>query len=215
MIAVVLLGAPGSGKGTQAKRLQSELNIPHISTGDMLRREIEQGTQLGVRVKDILANGKLVDDQLMAEIIQSRLSQDDIRNGFLLDGYPRTTAQAELLDSIFKAKGFPAARAIQIDLPKSQLIERLVGRLSCIKCGSSFHRTLNKPKEDSICDVCGSDLVQRKDDSETTVGKRLEVYENETAILLEYYRKRGALQSVDGTQSVEKLTLEIKKALGV
>jgi adenylate kinase len=215
MIGIVLLGAPGSGKGTQAKRLQLDLHIPHISTGDTLRREIDRGSELGLRVKDILASGKLVDDELMGEIIKERFSQDDVKKGFVLDGYPRTTAQAELLDGIFKSKGFPPAKAVQIDLPKNELLNRLVGRLSCTKCGASFHRTLNRPKKDSLCDVCGSALIQRKDDSESTVGKRLEVYEKETAVLLDYYKKQGQLKAVDGLQAMEKLTADIKKALGV
>jgi adenylate kinase len=215
MIGFILLGAPGSGKGTQAKRLQADLKIPHISTGDMLRQEISRGSALGLRVKDILASGKLVDDELMNKVIENRFSQDDVKAGFVLDGYPRTSAQAGSLEKVLALKKLSLPLAVQIDLPKAELSKRLLGRLSCTQCGSSFHRQLNPPRVENKCDQCGSALIQRKDDNEETVCKRLEVYEKETAVLLDYYRSRGLLKEVNGLQSMEKITEDIKRALGI
>lgn len=213
MIGIILLGAPGSGKGTQAKRLQSLLKVPHISTGDMLRQEIGRGSDLGLRVKDVLASGKLVDDQLMGEVIERRFCEEDVKGGFILDGYPRTLAQTQFLESVLKSKKFQSPRAVQIDLPEGELKERILGRLSCTKCGSSFHVRLNPPKSEEICDTCGASLIQRKDDSEQTVAKRLEVYKSETAPLLKYFKDRGQLVRVDGQKSVEAITTAIQLGL--
>ncbi len=214
-IRCIFLGAPGSGKGTQAKKLQQDLKIPHISTGDMLRQEIDAKSELGNRVKEILSAGKLVDDALMIEVIKNRFSRDDVKDGFMLDGYPRTENQAVALEKILKESGLESTTSVYIHLDNSELTRRLLGRLSCSKCGTTFHRELNPPKKDGICDVCGTALVQRKDDTKETVLKRIEVFEKETSVLLDFYKKRGQLIEINGNQKVEKITADIRKALEV
>lgn len=209
----IFLGAPGSGKGTQAKRLQAQLNIPHISTGDMLRQEIAKGSDLGNRVKEIMAQGRLIDDQLMTEVIEKRFSASDIKTGFMLDGYPRTVNQAASLKSIIEKLSLQEPKTIYIKLGFDELKNRLLGRLSCSKCGSTFHVKLNPPKTSGICDACGSQLSQRKDDTEEAVVNRLKVFEKETAPLLDYYKQSKSLIEINGAQEMEKITADILRSL--
>ena len=213
-ISCIFLGAPGSGKGTQAKRLQSQFKIPHISTGDMLRGEIAKNSPLGLRVKEILSAGKLVNDELMLEIIDTRLSSEDVQGGFLLDGFPRTIKQAEGLENIFKTKKIKFPKVVFIDLDQQELLARLTGRLSCLKCGSVFHKLTNPPKKENVCDSCGNTpLTQRPDDSEETARNRLKVYEHETAPLLQFYRTKGQLFRLNGNRSVDEVTKELISVL--
>lgn len=211
---LILLGAPGSGKGTQAKRLQKELNIPHISTGDILRAEVAKGSPLGLKVKEIMQSGALVNDQLIGEVVDQRFNEPDVRKGFILDGYPRTVAQAVMLEELFAKKNLPKPVVIYFEMDHRVLVDRLTGRLSCPQCGAVFHRSLNPPKKENICDHCGHmGLIQRKDDSEETISKRLDIFENETSILLDFYSQKGNLKRLNGLQSVDKLYEEILKAL--
>lgn len=213
-LGCILLGAPGSGKGTQAKRLQSAFSIPHISTGDMLRAEVTKESPLGKQVKEIMTTGKLVSDELMTAVVESRFKQPDVKAGFLLDGYPRTTNQAESLEKILKSNGLTDPVVIYLELNNKILTERLLGRLTCTKCGAAFHKDLNPPKVSMTCDSCGhAPLVQRKDDSEETVVKRLKVFEDETSVLLDFYGKKGRLKTVDGSQNVDLITDILKRSL--
>jgi adenylate kinase len=212
-LGCILLGAPGSGKGTQAKRLQQAFKIPHISTGDILRAEIAKSSPLGIQVKEIMTSGKLVSDELVSKVVAERFKEPDVRAGYLLDGYPRTLTQAETFDAMLAANAFSKPVVINLELSKDELKRRLTGRLSCAKCGAVFHIDLNPPKKNMICDSCGSQLVQRKDDSEETAIKRLKVFEDETAVLRQFYNDRGQLRNVDASQDLEKITAELKAIL--
>lgn len=206
------MGAPGSGKGTQAKRLQEFYSIPHISTGDMLRTEVDKGSKLGLQVKEILASGKYVSDELISSVVRQRFSMDDVKRGFILDGYPRTVAQAETLKKILRDLSISQPTVIYIDVDKKELVSRLTGRLTCPKCGNVFHKDLNPPKKAMTCDKCGySPLVQRKDDAEETVVKRLEVFEKETSVLVDYFKSEGRFEKINGALSVDKITGILKK----
>ena len=209
----ILLGAPGSGKGTQAKRLQNLFSVPHISTGDMLRAEVAKGSELGKKVQEIMTSGKLVSDDLMMEVIEERFKAADVKAGYLLDGYPRTVKQAESFEAMLKRLNFPEPKVIYLELENQILVDRLLGRLSCTKCGAAFHKEFNPPKKADICDLCGSALVQRKDDSEDTVVKRLQVFETETSVLLDFYKKRNQLKKIDGKLPLDEITEAIKKVL--
>lgn len=205
--ACILLGAPGSGKGTQAKKLQERFNIPHISTGDILRKEIEAGSELGKRVQQIMASGKLVGDDLIVEIVRNRFSKQDVQSGFVLDGFPRTIHQADSLSDILKEAKLPLPKVLQLDVPDQVLIDRLTGRMSCAQCGTVYHRRLNPPRKAGICNECGSTkFVERKDDSEETVRKRLNVYKAETEPLVDYYRSRGLLEALDANLEMDLIT---------
>jgi len=212
-LGCILLGAPGSGKGTQAKILHRSLRIPHISTGDILRSEVQKKSALGLKVSEILASGQLVNDDLMKELVRVRLGESDAVNGYILDGYPRNKSQAEVLDQIIQSLKYFSPVAVYIELPESNLLARIVGRLSCGSCGSIFHEVLNPPKVALVCDSCGGDLMKRKDDTESTVKKRLEIYREETAPLLDFYKARGVLQTVSGLQKIEQITKDIEAAL--
>lgn len=209
----ILLGAPGSGKGTQAKRLQDAYKIPHISTGDILRAEVAKESALGKQVKEIMTSGKLVSDELISKVVAERFKQSDVRKGYLLDGYPRTVPQAETFDAMLNENRFDMPIVIHLELSNDELKRRLLGRLSCSKCGSVFHRDSNRPKVDNTCDSCGSALIQRKDDSEETVVKRLKVFEDETSVLLDYYAKKGVLKTIDGAQDLDEITSQLKSVL--
>jgi len=210
----ILLGAPGSGKGTQAKVLSEDLRIPHISTGDILRSEVQSESQLGNRVKEIMTSGKLVSDELICEIVAKRFHKPDVSKGYLLDGFPRTVAQADALEGILKESGLPSPKVILLNVGEEILIERLTGRLTCSQCGRAFHKTLNPPKMVGKCDACDGELVQRKDDSLETVKKRLNVYEEETKPLIEFYSRKGLLTTLSGDQEMSKITTGIRKIFG-
>ncbi|MDD5120070.1 MAG: adenylate kinase [Candidatus Omnitrophica bacterium] len=194
---LVLLGPPGAGKGTQAKRLAGSLSLPHISTGDILRQNVKDGTDLGKQAKGIMDKGLLVPDDLVAKMLDERFNNPDIKKGFILDGYPRTLAQAGTLDDILGSKGLAVDLVVYLNTSDEVIIKRLTGRLVCSKCGANFHVTNMPPKSKGICDNCGSSLYQRSDDNETTVRKRLEVYKQEVSSLIEYYSRIKKLHSLN------------------
>ena len=202
---VILLGAPGAGKGTQAVRIAAAMNIPHISTGDIFRKNIKEKTPVGLKAKSYIDRGQLVPDEVGVEIVQPRIDEDDCKNGFLLDGFPRTIAQAEALDRL---TNIDSVINLEVDLDK--LVDRITGRRVCEKCGESYHVST---KKDDICEKCGGKLIQRADDTEETVKSRLNVYKNETAPLINFYKNQGVLKNVDGMKSIEEVFEEISKAL--
>ena len=207
---LILLGAPGAGKGTQAELLVEKLHIPSISTGNMLREAMANGTDLGKQVKQYMDEGALVPDELILGIVAERVSQNDCANGFILDGVPRTLAQAEAL----KAKGVRIDHVVSIELEDSVIEGRMTGRRVCAKCGASYHVAANPPKTEGICDLCGSELVIRKDDAPETVRKRLEVYHASTEVLKGFYANEGKLRLVNGNQSIEGAFADILSAIG-
>ena len=207
---LILLGAPGAGKGTQAELLMEKLSIPSISTGNMLREAVKNGSELGKQVKSCMDNGMLVPDELILGIVAQRVQQPDCKNGFILDGVPRTLAQAEALD----AKGVQIDHVVSIEIADSVIEGRMTGRRSCPGCGATFHVSANPPKQEGVCDLCGDELTIRKDDAPETVRKRLEVYHASTEILKDYYAKQGKLRCVEGNQSIEDAHAEILRAVG-
>ena len=207
---LILLGAPGAGKGTQAEILTEKLSIPAISTGNMLREAIANGTELGKKVKQYMDEGSLVPDDLILSIVAERVTQPDCQNGFILDGVPRTLAQAEALEE----KGVRIDHVVSIEVDDSQIEGRMTGRRVCSKCGASYHIVANPPKTEGICDHCGSELIIRKDDKPETVRHRLEVYHASTEVLKDFYGKLGRLRLVNGSQSIEKANEDILKAIG-
>ncbi|WP_234123234.1 adenylate kinase [Clostridium hydrogenum] len=211
---LILLGPPGAGKGTQAKLISSNFEVPHISTGDIFRANISQNTELGIRAKQFMDKGLLVPDEVTIDIVKDRLTKDDCKNGFLLDGFPRTVKQAEALDKFLSQNGKKIDATILIDVPKEDIFDRMTGRRVCTKCGASFHVKFNPPKVEGICDLCGSEVVQRKDDTEETVKERLEVYDKQTEPLVVYYKSKNVLKAVDGTQDINKVFKDISNILG-
>lgn len=209
----VLLGPPGAGKGTQASFLVKEYDVVHISTGDIFRSNIKNETELGKKVKAYLSEGKLVPDELTIDLIWDRLDKEDCENGFLLDGFPRTIAQAEALDQGLKERETKLDYIISISVPNEELIRRLAGRRVCPECGTSYHVDSNPSKRGNFCDHCGNELIQRDDDTEETVCQRIEVYEKQTAPLVDYYKKQGILLDINGAQDVHVVTEEIRKAI--
>lgn len=212
---LILLGPPGAGKGTQAKRVIEEFDIPHISTGDIFRKNIKEKTELGQKVEGLLAEGKLVPDELTIEIVWDRLDQEDCKNGFLLDGFPRTIPQAEALDEGLAKRGLKLDRVLNIDVDKDSLVKRLSGRRVCPNCGASYHIDNNPPKVEGICDVCQTPVIQREDDKERTVLDRIKVYDSQTKPLVDFYNKQDLVFTVDGTLPIDeitnKLVTELKK----
>ena len=206
---LVLLGPPGAGKGTQAKRLAEKLALPHISTGDILRQNVKLDTDLGRQAKGIMEKGLLVPDDLMAKMLDQRFNNPDIKKGFILDGYPRTMSQAYSLDEILAAKGLAVDLVVYLDTSEAVIIRRLTGRLVCSKCGANFHTTNMPPRVKGLCDSCGGSLYQRSDDNETTVVKRLEVYKQEVASLIEYYKKAKKLHSLNADLGAEVVLEQI------
>ncbi len=202
---IVMMGPPGAGKGTQAKFLSQKFGIPHISTGDMLREEISSGTQLGKRVEEIIKSGKLVQDDLMIDIIKERLSRGDVANGFILDGFPRTLSQAKALDELLNSIDKRVEYSIYVEVPEKVIVERLSARRVCPACGRIYNMISNPPQRDEICDVCGVKLVTRDDDKPETVRERYRIYTEMTKPVIDYYRDRNVLFTVDGTLSVEKV----------
>lgn len=206
---ILLMGPPGAGKGTQAAELVKAFNIPHISTGDMFRVAIKEGTELGKQAKACIDAGKLVPDELTVGIVRERLLKDDCQKGFILDGFPRTVEQADALNGILKEIGLTLTRVLNINVPASELIERAVGRRICKKCGATYHVKFNPPKQEGICDDCGEALTQRADDTAETMKNRLSVYEASTKPLIDYYQKAGIYTEVDGRQAIDKVTKEL------
>lgn len=208
MVNLVLLGAPGAGKGTQAKMLSEKYKIPHISTGDILRENLKQGTELGLRAKAYMDRGDLVPDSVLIDIIRDRLTRPDTDKGFLLDGFPRTIPQAEALEHISDQIGKGLDAVIDIAVPDEELVERLAGRRMC-RCGASYHVMFNPPGVEGICDMCGKELYQRDDDTETAVKTRLEAYYSQTHPLIDLYKEKGLLQTVNGTGGIEDIFQQI------
>lgn len=211
---IVLLGPPGAGKGTQAKSISKRYNIPHISTGDIFRKHISELTPLGIEAKKHMDKGHLVPDELTIELIKDRLSQSDCKNGYLLDGFPRTVNQAEVLSNLLKERDEHLNSALLIDVPKEYIIDRMTGRRVCPACGASYHIKYNPTLINGKCDLCGADIVQRKDDFEETVRERLDVYEAQTHPLIQYYSKKNLLATVDGTKAINEVFDSICKVLG-
>ena len=214
IMKIVMLGAPGAGKGTQANMIAEKYNIPHISTGDIFRANIKNGTELGKEAKGYMDKGQLVPDELTVKLLLDRVAQADCKNGYVLDGFPRTIPQAEVLDSELTKNGEKLDYAIDVDVPDENIIHRMGGRRACLKCGATYHVEYVPPKKDGICDVCGSELVLRDDDKPETVKNRLKVYHDQTQPLIEYYTKQNVLHSVDGTQDVNKVFSDITEMLG-
>ena len=197
-VNLVLLGAPGAGKGTQAERIVREFTIPHISTGDMLRAAVAKGTELGEAAKRYMDAGELVPDEVIIDVIRQRLSEPDAQHGFLLDGFPRTLEQAGALDVMLADAGHSLTTVLLIDVPEDELVQRLAGRRMCRQCGKGYHVLFNKPAVEGVCDACGGELYQRSDDNEETVRNRLAVYRRQTEPLVSYYEERGVLRGVEG-----------------
>ena len=210
---IIMLGAPGAGKGTQAKRIAEQYGIPHVSTGDIFRANIKGQTPLGMEAKSYMDKGELVPDELTVKILLDRVGKDDCKNGYVLDGYPRTIPQAEVLDKAVAELNESIDYAVNVDVPDEDIIHRMSGRRACLKCGATYHIEYAAPKVENVCDSCGSELVIRDDDKPETVKNRLSVYHDQTAPLIEYYSKKGILKTVDGTQDMGKVFDDIKNIL--
>ncbi|MCQ2511170.1 MAG: adenylate kinase [Lachnospiraceae bacterium] len=211
---IIMLGAPGAGKGTQAKQIASKYSIPHISTGDIFRANIKNGTELGKKAKSYMDQGLLVPDELTCDLVVDRISQADAANGYVLDGFPRTIPQAEALTNALNARNEKIDYAINVEVPDSNIVNRMGGRRACLGCGATYHIEFNAPKKEGVCDACGAELVLRDDDKPETVQKRLNVYHEQTQPLIEYYSKAGAMVEVDGTQDIDVVFQDIVKILG-
>ncbi len=210
---LILLGAPGVGKGTQAKMIMKEFGIPQISTGDILRNEVRNQTELGMKAKAIMEKGELVSDDIILGMMEKRLAQPDCRKGYILDGFPRTIPQAEGLDELLAKLNHSGLKVIEISVPDEEIIRRLTARRICSRCGKDYNIHLNPPPPDGKCEICGGEIIQRDDDKEETIRKRLEVYRKQTEPLLDYYRKKGILHRIDGQKPAEQVFTEIKNIL--
>lgn len=211
---LLIMGRPGAGKGTQAVNIKEYYHIPHISTGDMFRAAIKNGTKLGLMAKSYMDQGLLVPDEVTIGLVEERLQEEDCKKGFLLDGFPRTIAQAEALDQILKQIGKKLDAVLDVNVGAEILINRMIGRRVCKGCGATYHVEFNPPKQAGVCDACGTKLIQRDDDKEETAKNRLNVYDAQTAPLLDFYAKRNLLKTVDGNQSVNQVFEDIKTVLG-
>lgn len=211
---IVMLGAPGAGKGTQAKRIAAKFSIPHISTGDIFRANIKNNTPLGAKAKSYMDKGELVPDELVIELIMDRFAQDDCVNGYVLDGFPRTIPQAEELDKALKSVNDNLDYAIDVEVPDDNIINRMSGRRACVNCGATYHIVHNPPKVENECDTCNGELILRDDDKPETVKNRLDVYHTQTEPLLKYYTEKGILYTVDGTQNMDTVFDSICKIVG-
>ena len=211
---IIMLGAPGAGKGTQAKMIADKYGVPHISTGDIFRANIKNGTELGMEAKKYMDQGLLVPDELTVRILLDRVAQDDCKNGYVLDGFPRTIPQAEVLDSELTKLGDHIDYAINVDVPDENIVKRMSGRRACLTCGATYHIEHVPPKKEGICDVCGSELVLRDDDKPQTVKNRLNVYHEQTQPLIDFYTEKGVLKTVDGTVPMEEVFAAITAILG-
>lgn len=211
---IIMLGAPGAGKGTQAKMIADKYGVPHISTGDIFSANIKNGTELGMEAKKYMDQGLLVPDELTVRILLDRVAQDDCKNGYVLDGFPRTIPQAEVLDSELTKLGDHIDYAINVDVPDENIVKRMSGRRACLTCGATYHIEHVPPKKEGICDVCGSELVLRDDDKPETVKNRLNVYHEQTQPLIDFYTEKGVLKTVDGTVPMEEVFAAITAILG-
>ena len=210
---IIMLGAPGAGKGTQAKKIAAKYEIPHISTGDIFRANIKNGTELGKKAKTYMDQGLLVPDELVVDLVVDRVNQDDCTKGYVLDGFPRTIPQAEALDAALEKMGQKIDYAIDVDVPDENIINRMSGRRACVDCGATYHIVYAPTKKENICDNCGGGLILRDDDKPETVKKRLDVYHEQTQPLIDYYTKAGALRTVDGTIDIDEVLAAIVKIL--
>ena len=210
---IIMLGAPGAGKGTQAKKIAAKYQIPHISTGDMFRAAISNGTELGKEAKAYMDKGQLVPDELTLDLIMDRFKQDDCKNGFILDGFPRTIPQAESLTEALDKLGQKMDFAIDVDVPDESIINRMSGRRACLSCGATYHIVYNPTRVEGVCDACGQKLVLRDDDKPETVKKRLTVYHDQTQPLIDFYTKKNVLKTVDGTKDLNKVFEDIEAVL--
>lgn len=208
------MGLPGAGKGTQAERIVEKYGIPHISTGDMFRAAMKEGTELGLQAKSFMDKGELVPDEVTIGIVRERLSKDDCQKGFLLDGFPRTVPQAEALENLLADLDKKIDYVINIDVDKSILMDRLTGRRICKDCGSTYHLVFNPPAKEGVCDRCGGELYQRADDNAETVQNRLDVNIKQSAPLLAFYEDKGYLRTIDGQQDINKVLIDIEELLG-
>ncbi|AEA34312.1 adenylate kinase [Hippea maritima] len=211
---LILLGAPGVGKGTQGVLISKEYGIPQISTGDILRKEVREETELGKKAKVYMDKGELVPDEVIIGMMENRIKDDDCKNGFILDGFPRTVAQAEAFDGMLKKNRLELDKVLLIDVPEEEIVDRLTGRRVCPNCGAVYHIKNNPPKNDNLCDKCGSKLIQRDDDKEDTVRNRLEVYKKSTMPLIDYYTKTGKLIKINGVGSIDEIFSRVKEVLG-
>ena len=214
IMKIIMLGAPGAGKGTQAKMIAEKYCIPHVSTGDIFRANIKNGTELGKEAKKYMDQGLLVPDELTVKILLDRVSQDDCKNGYVLDGFPRTIPQAEVLDEALTKLGEKIDYAINVDVPDENIINRMSGRRACVACGATYHVVFNAPKTENVCDACGKELIIRDDDKPETVKNRLDVYHKQTQPLIDFYENKGVLKSVDGTVDMRDVFSAIVAILG-
>ena len=214
MLNIVLLGPPGAGKGTQAELIVKKYGIPQISTGDIFRANIKNGTDLGKKAKEYMDKGELVPDELVVDLVRDRLEQDDCKEGFMLDGFPRTVFQAEELDKIMNSKNMKIDSVLNIDVVSEKLIDRIAGRRVCKSCGATYNINTKPTHKEDICDVCGGEVYQRADDNRETVKNRINVYFSQTAPLIEYYENTGVLSSINGDQAMNDVFCEIEKVLG-
>jgi adenylate kinase len=211
---IIMLGAPGAGKGTQAKMIADKYGVPHVSTGDIFRANIKNGTELGMEAKKYMDQGLLVPDELTVKILLDRVSQPDCKNGYVLDGFPRTIPQAEVLDKALAKLGESIDYAIDVDVPDENIVKRMSGRRACVSCGATYHVVHVPPKKEGICDRCGSELILRDDDKPETVKNRLDVYHKQTQPLIDFYTKKGVLKTVDGTVDMQDVFKAIVAILG-
>ncbi|MBQ8638770.1 MAG: adenylate kinase [Lachnospiraceae bacterium] len=211
---IIMLGAPGAGKGTQAKKIADYYHIPHISTGDIFRANIKNGTELGKKAKEYMDQGLLVPDELTCDLVTDRVAKEDCANGYILDGFPRTIPQAEALERALNAMGTDMDYAVNVDVPDANIVNRMAGRRACLNCGGTYHLEFLRPKTEGICDTCGSELVLRDDDKPETVQKRLDVYHAQTQPLIDFYENKGILKTIDGTQEIDKVFADIIQILG-
>lgn len=211
---IIMLGAPGAGKGTQAKMIAEKYSIPHVSTGDIFRANIKNGTELGKQAKEYMDAGKLVPDELTVKILLDRVAQDDCKNGYVLDGFPRTIPQAEVLEDALNKLGDKIDYVVNVDVPDENIVRRMSGRRACLKCGATYHIEHIPPKQEGICDTCGSELVLRDDDKPETVLNRLKVYHDQTQPLIDFYTERNVLKTVDGTRDMKDVFADIISILG-
>ena len=211
---IIMLGAPGAGKGTQAKKIAAKYGIPHISTGDIFRANIKNGTELGMKAKSYMDQGQLVPDDVTIGMLLDRIAEADCKNGYVLDGFPRTIPQAESLTEALDKLGQKMDFAIDVDVPDESIINRMSGRRACLKCGATYHIVYAAPKTENVCDTCGETLVLRDDDKPETVSKRLKVYHEQTQPLIDYYTEQGVLKTVDGTRSLDEVFQAIVEILG-